>query len=202
MFNVFLYLVAFCYDRSIFRLAKDDLAANKSKYNRESTYPAQRVSVLFSLINPSFAVVFSYRVYSGMYKSERYLVRKLSIIIYYFSCRRYSCDIHPEAEIGVPFKIGHCSDIVVGPMAVVGSNCYFFNGITIGNKYVGEKDEMPKVGNNVIIGTGSKILGRVSVGSNSIVGASTLVINSIPSGCTIVGVPGRVISSEDNGQWR
>jgi len=194
MFNIFLWLIIFFYDRSVLKLTKIDLAAHKSKFNKESSYSIVQGKFFSSLINPAFGLVFSYRVYSAMYRSDNYLVRKFSVIIYYLSCKYYSCDIHPAAVIGVPFKIGHCSDIVVGPLAVVGKNCYLFNGVSIGNKYVGEKDEMPSIGDNVIVGTGSKILGPINIGSSSTVGALTLVLESIPNDCTVAGVPGRVIS--------
>jgi serine O-acetyltransferase len=170
-----------------------DLTSHKRKYVREKPFKNVNYSITLALINPCFAMVFYYRLYSHLYKSRSRFIRRISIILYYLVSRRYGCDIHPAAKIGVPLKVGHCSDIVIGPLAEIGENCYIFNGVTIGNKYVGEVDEMPVIGGNVIIGTGSKILGGCSIGSYSTVGALTLVIKDVPENSTVVGVPGRVL---------
>lgn len=170
-----------------------DLAAHKRKYVREEVYAKVNSSITLALINPCFALVFYYRLYSHLYKSQNRFTRSISIILYYLVSRAYGCDIHPAANIGVPFKVAHCSDIVIGPLAEIGQNCYIFNGVSIGNKYVGEVSDMPVIGENVIIGTGSKILGGCSIGSYSTVGALTLVINDVPKNSTVVGVPGRIL---------
>jgi serine O-acetyltransferase len=170
-----------------------DLDAHKRKYVRDQVSAKNNSSITLALINPCFAIVFYYRLYSHLYKSKNKFTRSISILLYYLINRLYGCDIHPAATIGVPLKVGHCSDIVIGPLAVVGENCYIFNGVTIGNKYVGEMGDMPIIGSNTIIGTGSKILGGCHIGSYSTVGALTLVINDVPENSTVVGIPGRVI---------
>ena len=173
-----------------------DLASHKRRYNKEKDYEKSNSSIILALINPCFAIVFYYRLYSYLYKSQSKLVRNISIVLYYLISRWYGCDIHPAAHIGVPLKIGHCSDIVIGPLAEIGENCYIFNGVTIGNKHVGEIGDMPVIGGNVIIGTGSKILGGCHIGSYSTIGALTLVIKDIPENSTVVGIPGRVLNQK------
>ena len=170
-----------------------DLQANKVKYTRDN-YAKRKTSFWFiSMINPMFGLVVSYRVYHKLYTSKNFLLKRIGVYLYYSACRRFSCDIHPASVIGAPLKIGHCSDIVVGPNVVIGSNCYILNGVSLGNKHVGGDNKMPTIEENVIIGTGSKILGDVRVGKNSTIGALTLVTNDVSAGKTVVGIPSRDI---------
>lgn len=178
---------------SFLRDVRKDLSAHKSKYRQEDDYNLFSGSIFLGLINPCFALVFTYRIYSRLFRSKNKVLKILGTFMYYRACRKYSCDIHPRCNIGVPMKVGHCSDIVIGPLATVGNNAYFFNGVSIGNKHVGDADDMPELGDNVIIGTGSKILGPTKVGSNVKIGALTLVSSDVPDDSTVVGIPGRLI---------
>ena len=190
MYLIFLIVIAYTSRGELLSSIRKDLYTHKEKYKRDGSYKHYSGSILMAAINPAFGLILSYRVYNYLYKSSNPVIRKLGILIYYIASRRYSCDIHPASTIGSPLKIGHASDIIVGPLVEVGQNCYIFNGVSIGNKYVGEKDAMPKVGDNAILGTGSKILGPCILGDSTTVGALTLVIQSVSAGHTVTGVPG------------
>lgn len=195
MYRLLIFFLSCVFGREFMQNLKFDLDAHKAKYSKSGDIKRNSKSLFISMLNPVFELVVSYRVYSRLFKSKSVILRKLSLLIYSIAYRRFGCDIHPAATIGVPVKIGHCSDIVIGPLVVIGKNCYIFNGVTIGNKYVGEKNGMPTVGNNVILGTNSKILGDIAIESDATIGALTLVIKNVRSGCTMVGIPGREIKS-------
>jgi serine O-acetyltransferase len=106
-------------------------------------------------------------------------------------------EIHPGAKIGEGFFIDHGMGIVVGETAEVGDNCVLFHNVTLGGTGHHEDKRHPTLGNNVLVGTGSVILGPVFVGNNVNVGAKTVIINrDVPSYCTVVGTPGRIIKLE------
>ena len=170
---------------------RKDFCAYKSKFSIDGIYPQAHGTLIGSMLVPAFAVVVRYRIYRSLYKSKSRLCRLLSKYLYVRTIKKYGCDIHPNAQIGVPFKIGHCSDVVIGPEAVLGSNCYIFNGVSIGNRYPGDKDEMPIIGDNVVIGTGAKLLGNISIGNRAKIGALSLIISNVDTGNVAVGIPYR-----------
>lgn len=193
MYNMSIYIIAILFGTDLLKDINLDLQLHKVKYDRNFT-PKQKMFFWFiAMINPAFGLIASYRVYHRLYNSKNKLLRKLGVYIYYTASKRFSCDIHPASLIGVPFKVGHSSDIVIGPRVVIGSNCYMFNGVSLGNKHVGSENRMPVIGDNVIIGTGSKILGGIKVSSNCTIGALTLVSTDVSKGKTVVGIPCREI---------
>lgn len=142
--------------------------------------------VVVALIAPEFKLVFYYRLYSNLYRLG---YRRVSYVLYCRAKRLFSSDIHPGCKIGPGLRLGHHMNIVIGPDAVIGCNAYIFNGITLGKKYPGTADKMPVVGDNVLIGTGAKLLGAIKIGNDAVIGANSLVINSFPDGCCLVGSP-------------
>lgn len=193
MYSLIIYIIAIFLGRSFLQDIICDLQVHKVKYNRNLDPNRKVFFSIFSMINPMFGLVVSYRVYNNLYFSENVLLKKIGVYLYYCACKRFSCDIHPASSIGVPFKVGHCSDIVIGPNVIIGSNCYILNGVSIGNKYVGGENRMPIIEDNVIIGTGSKVLGGVKVGKNCTIGALTLVSSDVSEGKTVVGIPFREV---------
>lgn len=92
--------------------------------------------------------------------------------------------------------IDHGSSVVVGETAVIGYDCSFLHGVTLGSTgKEGNKDRHPKLGNNVLIGCNATVLGNISIGNNCKIGSNSLVIKSLPDGVTAVGNPARIISS-------
>ena len=114
--------------------------------------------------------------------------------------RRYTfqlgISIPYQTPIGPGFYIGHFGGIVVSSGAQIGANCNLSQGVTIGQINRGSKQGTPRLGDNVYVGPGAKILGQITVGNNVAIGANAVVIKDVPDGAVVVGVPARVISHE------
>jgi len=104
--------------------------------------------------------------------------------------------ISPGTQIGSGFYIGHFGAIVVHPRSVIGKNCNISHGVTLGQANRGRNKGYPKLGDNVYIGPGAKIVGAVVIGNNVAIGANCVVTKNIPDDSVVVGIPGRVISQE------
>ena len=102
-------------------------------------------------------------------------------------------EIHPGAEIGKGFFIDHGMGVVIGETSQIGDNVLLYQGVTLGGTSQQKKKRHPTLGNNVVVGTGAKLIGAITIGDNAKVGAGSVVINSVPPNATVVGVPGRVV---------
>lgn len=102
--------------------------------------------------------------------------------------------IPPQTAIGPGLYIGHFGDIGVNRRAVIGANCNLSQGVSIGQASRGRRKGCPVIGDNVFVGPGAKIIGRVRIGDNVAIGANCVVTRDIPDNAVVVGVPGRVIS--------
>jgi serine O-acetyltransferase len=133
---------------------------------------------------------------------HRYISHPLYVIKLRFFARLFSqigrfltgIEIHPGAIIGKGLFIDHGSAIVIGETAVIGNNCVLFHNVTLGGtgKHTGKRH--PTIGNNVFIGTGATLLGPITVGDHVKIGAESVVImHDIPSDCTVVGAPGKIV---------
>ena len=102
-------------------------------------------------------------------------------------------EIHPGATIGRRLVIDHGTGIVIGETAEIGDDCLLYQGVTLGGtgKDVGKRH--PTLGNNVMVGSGAKVLGPFRVGDNARIAANAVVLREVPSGATVVGVPGRIV---------
>ncbi|MFH1996130.1 MAG: serine O-acetyltransferase [Candidatus Omnitrophota bacterium] len=105
-------------------------------------------------------------------------------------------EIHPGAEIGSAFFIDHGMGVVIGETSVVGDNVTLFQGVTLGGTGKQRGKRHPTIGNNVVVGTGAKVLGNITVGDNVNIGANAVVIRDVPANSTVVGVPGRIAKKE------
>jgi serine O-acetyltransferase len=102
-------------------------------------------------------------------------------------------EIHPGAEIGKSFFIDHGMGVVIGETSEIGNNVVLYQGVTLGGTSLQKKKRHPTLGNNVVVGTGAKLIGAITIGDNSKVGAGSVVVTSVPPNATVVGVPGRVV---------
>jgi serine O-acetyltransferase len=154
--------------------------------------------LLLAILSPEFQLIILYRFYSFLYQKNIWFLKIISMIIYILTKMIYSTDIHPKAHIGGKFVLGHHYGITIGPDVVVGSNIIIFNGVTIGNKNVGPvSNEMPRIGNNVIIGTGAKILGKIHIGENVKIGANSVLLKNAPNNSVAVGIPAKILTSKE-----
>lgn len=106
--------------------------------------------------------------------------------------RKYSTSISLNCIIGENIKFPHLHNIVIG--GVIGDNCTIFHDVTIGQN----KGDYPIIGNNVIIYAGSKIIGKVKVGDNAIIGANSVVTKDVPKNAIVAGIPAKIIKYRSN----
>ncbi|MDR4039879.1 MAG: serine O-acetyltransferase EpsC [Evtepia sp.] len=102
-------------------------------------------------------------------------------------------EIHPGAKIGRRLVIGHAMGIVIGETAEVGDDCLIYHGVTLGGTGKDQGKRHPTIGNNVLLSTGSKVLGPFKVGDGARIAANAVVLKEIPENATAVGVPARVV---------
>ena len=102
-------------------------------------------------------------------------------------------EIHPGAQIGKGLFIDHGMGIVIGETAEIGDDCLIYHGVTLGGTGKDSGKRHPTIGNNVLIGTGAKVLGPFKVGDNSRIAANSVVLSEIPPDSTAVGIPARVV---------
>lgn len=108
---------------------------------------------------------------------------------------RFGCYIGRESSIGIGVKFPHPNGIIIGNKTIIGENCIIYQQVTFGGKIQGDAQNgnYPKIGRNVIIYAGAKILGNVEIGDNSIIGANSVVIEDIPPLCIAGGIPTRIL---------
>ncbi len=111
---------------------------------------------------------------------------------------RFGFDIEYSTAIGPGLHISHWGGIVINPKAVIGKNCNISHQITVGMDSKEGEDSVPTIGDNVYIAPGSKIFGRISVGSDSAVGANSVVTRDVPCSVTVAGSPAAVVSENDS----
>ncbi len=106
-------------------------------------------------------------------------------------------EIHPGATIGPGLFIDHGTGVVIGETAVLGRDVTLFQGVTLGGTGKQRGKRHPTIGDEVVIGAGAKVLGNITVGSHSMIGANAVVVRDVPEHSTVVGVPGRVTRTKD-----
>ncbi|MGF1541660.1 MAG: serine O-acetyltransferase [Pleurocapsa sp.] len=108
-------------------------------------------------------------------------------------------EIHPGATIGKGVFIDHGMGVVIGETAIIGDYCLIYQNVTLGGtgKQTGKRH--PTLQDNVVVGAGAKVLGNINIGNNVRVGAGSIVLRDVPDGCTVVGVPGRIVSRTGHG---
>lgn len=142
---------------------------------------------------PGIKAVLLYRIAHFFWKiGMPYLPRYLSDITRELT----GIEIHPGAEIGSEFFIDHGAGVVIGETAEIGNNVTLYAGVVLGGTSLEQKKRHPIIGNNVVLGTGAKLLGPIKIGDNVKIGANSVVVSDVPSNSVVVGVPGRVIARE------
>ncbi len=102
-------------------------------------------------------------------------------------------EIHPNARIGRRFFIDHGMGVVIGETTIIGDDVLLYQGVTLGGTGKEHGKRHPTLANNIVVGSGAKILGNIEIGSNSRIGAGSVVIDSVPENSTVVGVPARIV---------
>ena len=169
----------------------DELLETVNAYLSRDPAAKGPFEVLF--LYPGVKAVFYHRRAHWCYEHNLlFLARMISQI----SRHRTGIEIHPGAKIGRRLVIDHGMGIVIGETAEIGDDCLIYHGVTLGGtgKDVGKRH--PTIGNNVLIGTGAKVLGPLKIGDNSRVAANSVVLRDIPPDSTAVGVPAKVVRVE------
>ena len=152
--------------------------------------PAARSALEVLLLYPGLKAVRSHRRAHWCYKHGLlFLARMIS----QGSRRRTGIEIHPGATIGKRLVIDHGMGLVIGETAEIGDDCLIYHGVTLGGTGKESGKRHPTIGNNVLIGTGAKVLGPITIGSGSRVAANSVVLQNIPENSTAVGIPARVV---------
>ena len=107
---------------------------------------------------------------------------------------KFGIEIHPNTKIGYGFYIGHWGGIVINEKTIIGNNCNISQGVTIGQINRGEKQGTPTIKDEVYIGPGAKIIGKIIIGHNSAIGANAVVVKDVLPNTTVGGIPAKEIS--------
>lgn len=175
-------------DRNLQKILDFFISDVNAAFNKD---PAAHTLIEVLTSYPGIKAVLLYRIAHFFWKlGMPYIPRYISDIARELT----AIEIHPGAEIGSEFFIDHGAGVVIGETAEIGNNVTLYAGVVLGGTRLEQKKRHPTLGNNVVVGTGAKILGPVNIGDNVRVGANSVVVNDVPSNSVVVGVPGKIIS--------
>ena len=152
--------------------------------------PAAKSPLEVLLLYPGIKATQSHKRAHWCYEHNLMLLART---ISQISRHRTGIEIHPGATIGRRLVIDHGMGIVIGETAEIGDDCLIYHGVTLGGTGKDSGKRHPTIGNNVLIGTGAKVLGPFTVGDNSRIAANSVVLSEIPADSTAVGVPARIV---------
>lgn len=166
-----------------------------SKYRYEIDFikqrdPAARSDIEIFLLYKGFRALRYYRRAHKLYNKGKFFRARMISERAKF---KTGIEIHPGAKIGKGFFIDHGSGVVIGETTEIGDNCVIYQGVTLGGTGKETGKRHPTIGNNVLVGSGAKVLGPFKVGDNSRVAANSVVLREIPENSTAVGSPARVV---------
>lgn len=147
---------------------------------------------------PGFRYSVALRIarYARLQRWTRFGFRQFMSIMLYRYTVRYGIEISAETPVGAGLYIGHFGGIHVNQGSVIGNNCNLQQGVTLGKANRGARAGSPVIGNDVFIGAGAKIIGRIIVGDGAAIGANAVVTKDVPAGAAVAGVPARVVSDQ------
>lgn len=152
--------------------------------------PAARTKLEVFLLYPSIHARLAHMISHFLYKKNLlFLARLISQRARFLT----GIEIHPGATLGAGILIDHGMGVVIGETAELGDRITIYQGTTLGGTGKEKGKRHPTVGDNVVIGAGSKVLGNIKIGSNSKIGANSVVLDDVPEGATVVGIPGKVV---------
>jgi len=172
----------------IIEYIKDGITAAKDRD------PAATSTLEIILCYPGFHAILTHRLAHYLHAVLRIplLPRLISQVSRFFT----GIEVHPGAQIGKGFFIDHGMGVVIGETSEIGDNCTLFQGVTLGGTGKERGKRHPTLRNNVVVGAGAQILGSITIGENSYIGAGSVVTQEVPPNCTVVGVPGRIVRFE------
>lgn len=152
--------------------------------------PAARSKLEIFLLYPGVHAVLYHRLAHWLYRHKwKFLARAVSQWNRFWT----GIEIHPGATIGHRLVIDHGMGIIIGETAQIGDDCLLYQGVTLGGTGKDQGKRHPTLGNNVLVGSGAKVLGPFTVGDNARIAAGAVVLGPVPANSTAVGVPARVV---------
>ena len=168
----------------MFKIIKSDIAIIKERD------PAAKGILEIFLCYPGFQAIFMHRFTHKLWKLKFPLLPR---ILSQMNRSLTGIEIHPGAKIGKKVFIDHGMGVVIGETAEIGNNCLLYQGVTLGGTGKSHGKRHPTLKENVVVGAGAKVLGSITVGANTRIGAGSVVVRSVKGNSTVVGVPGRVV---------
>ena len=173
------------------------------KYKR---YSNSKSSLLLILTTQGLWALFVYRIFSSVYKSKLPNIIKRPFLFFGVFIQKNieiitGITLPYSATIGKAFYIAHYGNIIIHPSAIIGDNCNISQGVTIGVSGFGELRGVPKIGDNVYIGANSVVVGKIEIKDNCIIGACSLVKESLKSNSKVLGVPARIIGTSKTNSY-
>ncbi|MDG0822012.1 MAG: serine O-acetyltransferase [Staphylococcus equorum] len=155
--------------------------------------PAARTTLEVVTSYAGIHAVWSHLIAHELYKKKKYiLARLISQVARFFT----GIEIHPGAKIGKRLFIDHGMGVVIGETCNIGNNVTIYQGVTLGGTGKERGKRHPDIGDNVLIAAGAKVLGDIKIDSNVNIGANSVVLNSVPSYSTVVGIPGHIVKQD------
>jgi len=168
----------------MYRTIQEDI---QSVFGRD---PAARSTFEILLCYPGLHAIWGYRLAHWLWTHRlKLLGRLISQIVRALT----GIEIHPGARIGARFFIDHGMGVVIGETSEVGADVTLYHGVTLGGTSLSKGKRHPTIGDRVVIGAGSKVLGAITVGNDSRIGANAVVVHDVPPNSVVVGVPGQVV---------
>lgn len=171
----------------MFTQLKEDIACVKARD------PAARSALEILLLYPGLRAIRMHRKAYWLYNHKLYFLARW---VSQRASKKTGIEIHPAVKIGKRFFIDHGTGVVIGETAVIGDDVTLYQGVTLGGTGKDTGKRHPTIGNNVMIGSGAKVLGPLTVGDNSRIAAGAVVLKDIPPDCTATGIPARVVKRE------
>ena len=156
--------------------------------------PACKNVISVILLYPGFHALVLHRICHFLYNKHLFLISRF---ISQLSRFLTGIEIHPGAVIGNRLFIDHGMGIVIGETTIIGDNCTIYHQVTLGGTGKEKRKRHPTIKNNVLIGTGSKVLGNITIGNNVKIGANSVVLKDVEDDVTVVGIPAKAIKKEN-----
>lgn len=152
--------------------------------------PAAKSIFEIIFLYPGLHALLAHRFAHKLYKWKvPFIPRFISQVMRFMT----GIEIHPGAEIGRRFFIDHGMGVVIGETCIIGDDVLLYQGVTLGGTGKEHGKRHPTLKNNVVVGSGAKVLGNITIGNNVRIGAGSVVITDVPDDSTVVGIPGRVV---------
>ncbi len=156
--------------------------------------PAARSRLEILLCYPGLHAIWGHRISHWLWGKNFKLIGRL---VSQIARSLTGIEIHPGAKIGSGFFIDHGMGVVIGETAEIGDDVTLYHGVTLGGTSLNKGKRHPTIGDRVVVGAGAKILGAITIGDESRIGANAVVVKPVPANSVVVGVPGQIISKHE-----